>query len=74
MSADDAMPGAVGAVKVFACHGKHFSVKRCDRHTWFLRQDGVARGRFGTREQIAEDVSYVLAYGVMPRSVGVSWA
>jgi hypothetical protein len=51
-------------------HGKTFTLTRLagsGEETWHLRDHAVkTRSRFGSREEMIEDVQYALYYGVLP--------
>ena len=71
-------PTTIGTTRDFIAHGKKFVVKKSNRNTWSLRKSGDngygvdrnTRVRFGTLEQIQEDISYVLDIGDMPPRKG----
>lgn len=63
------LPAKVREEVTFEAHGKRFKVKRISRDSWFLScplHDSQAR--FGTREEIAEDVGTVLETGSLPHA------
>ena len=64
----------VGDDFTFTAHGRTFTVKRLRRTVYNLRDHAVwERSRFGTRQQIAEDVQVALDYGHLPPPVGPRW-
>jgi hypothetical protein len=63
------MPSKVGQEITFDAYGKRFLVKRSARNVFFLSCPLASpRCRFGTLDQIAEDVATVLETGAMPQS------
>jgi hypothetical protein len=65
------LPATVGQETTFEAHGKRFHLKRIATDTWFLSCPlNDPRARFGTQEEIAEDVGRVLESGHLPRSIG----
>jgi len=67
------IPTAMRQPVDFVAYGRKFTVKRIRRDTWHLSREGLAtRSRFGTLDQISEDVSSVIETGELPCS-GERW-
>ena len=65
------LPAKVREEVTFEAHGKCFHVKRLASDVWFLSCPlNSPRARFGTLEEIAEDVGHVLETGALPVSKG----
>ena len=67
------IPTAMRQPVDFVAYGRKFAIKRISRDTWHLSRDGLTtRSRFGTLDQIAEDVGAVMETGELPCS-GERW-
>lgn len=63
------LPVKIGEEVSFSAHGKTYSVKRIARSTWHLRDTAIkTHSRFGTAQEIAEDIGHVIECGSLPRS------
>ncbi len=73
-----ALPGVAEAVRALrigeATQFGRFIVRRVRRHDYVLRDVDVSeRTRWGDYEGIIEDVTYALAYDVLPPPSGERW-
>lgn len=69
------VPNKIGEEAKIEAHGKTCYVKRISRSTWHMRMQGLLeRSRFGTKQEIREDVQSFLETGALPRSCAArSW-
>lgn len=73
MSIIDLRAMRIGEFREFQTHGHTFMVKRLRRREYHLMAFHIQhRSRFGTAEQIMEDVEWVTECGVLPCS-GERW-
>ena len=68
------IPDRIGITVQYAVRGRKFEVKRLRRDIWHLRDLARSdRSRFGTRQQIAEDIAATLESGALPPPNGPRW-
>lgn len=67
-------PRKIGETTEYTVNGRHFRLKRLSRNAWFLAAEDVkSRARFGTWEQIAQDIATTLETGALPPPDGPRW-
>lgn len=68
------LPLNIGEKARFSAHGRDFIVGWQQRGVYWLSTDPPGeRRRWGTRDQIIEDIAYVFENGVLPPPSGQHW-
>lgn len=60
------LPTGIGDSKTFFARESEFRVKRLRKDVFCLAKKDVARIRFGTKQQILEDIAHAMDFGTLP--------